>query len=226
MSTFLDITNLRSQSQGSHLNRAIFRLKTVVDRKAIREQAQEFLKKHPELDPKTPRWKREFKKVMKPAWTTIEYVTIVGTDRNCVSDRPAIDRDRETYHAAYRAFKAGLAQEDAGGTSLRHWAAADPLSRISDELIEALHYHKIYTVEQVHGCADSNVPAIHGFRKLQEKAGEFLEVQAELKRDAKSKAELNEELQKRDAKLAELEAKLTALTAEPATRTTARKGAA
>lgn len=214
----LDITNNPNRREGSNLNRAIFREKTVLDRDEIRRQAKQFLIDHPELDPKRAGWKRKFKP--KNAFKTVEYVTIVGGDRNNVVDRPAIQRDRETYHAAYRAFKAGLTQIDAGSTSLRTWAVADPIARISDDLVEALAYFKIYTVEQVAGCADSNVPAIQGFRDLQKKAADFLEVQAEQKTEAASRAVLNEELQKRDAmiadqskKYAELEAKLNALSA-------------
>lgn len=215
MSGVWDVTEGRDVAS-ARANRVIFHKKAVWDRAAMKQELMERLAQWQKDNPGQKPRASKLKAI--PKWKTVEYITIITGDRTNIVDRPAIDKDRALYHVQYQAFLRDANQDEFSGTTLKAWNLLDPAAKLDEALIQEFAYHKIFTVEQLVSCPDSNVPPMMHFRDIQKRAREYLDYSQE----KASFAQLQGELKKRDElieeqnkKYAELVAKIDAMSTGP-----------
>lgn len=131
----------------------------------------------------------------RPIYRDVEYIDIrqPGSPDNVC--RPASARDIDRFPRHYAAFKNRVNEDEyLEGTRLSEW----PL--VSRSQVEELSFFGIKTVEQLATCADAHGQAFMGFHGLKQRANEWLKVAKE----NKAAIELQAELNRRDAEIAEL----------------------
>lgn len=158
--------------------------------------------------------KTEVKPAGRPIYDDVEFIEIVTPgDKLNVPKRPMRAHDKKRFATEYARWVAmGRGDGPLTGTPLKEW----PL--ISRSQVEELAYFKIRTVEELAGTTDGNAQTLGAhYGLLREKAREYLE---KAKQGA-SQAHMETELAKRDAVIAELLAKVNALSANDDVETAA-----
>jgi hypothetical protein len=137
----------------------------------------------------------------RPIFRDIECIKIYNSKDNVI-DRPVRDTDKQRWPGAYNAWKlSGASEPGASGTRLEHWP------QMTRAQVEEYKYFKVFTVEQLAELPDTTVQKIMGAPQLRQKARLYVEA-------AKSEAPLlamQQELDKRDGKIAQLEAEVARL---------------
>lgn len=134
----------------------------------------------------------------------VEYVKIVVPGDRDGPDRPATQRDRETYARQYAAFLANKSQDAASGTPL------SSVPWLAPSLVADLHHFNCRTLEQLAAMPDTSAQKFPGILALRQKARDFIE----LAKGAAPMAKLREELEESRRNERELRASLEALAAE------------
>lgn len=139
----------------------------------------------------------------KPSYVRQAFITIQApNDKLTTIHTPVTDFYEWRFPYEWEAFKNG--DEIAlRGTPIEQWSELQPTQ------IKELKFNGIHTVEQIAQLNDSHAGRLRTFFSLKAKAQKFVD---SLKVDEKTK-ELNAELAKRDAEMAEMKAKLDALLA-------------
>jgi hypothetical protein len=139
----------------------------------------------------------------RPIFEDTDYIEIMQPgNKDSIIRRPATDRDKSRFSEHYRKYEARVTDDHIEGTLLSEWPA------ISRAQVEELRFLNIRTVEQLAQIADSNAQNIMGIQGLKSKAAKFLET-------SKDQA-LSDRLAEIEARNAELEAKLAAVSENPA----------
>lgn len=151
------------------------------------------LKPHPD--------KEKTKQEGRPIFTSKEYVTImVPGDKNNIINRPVQDSDKRRFAAKYAAFKSGQEQQTTG-------TPLESVPWISREQVEEMKYFNVRTLEHLADLADMHAQRFMGINKLRQRARDHIA----LAKEQAPAMRLTEELRTRDAKIAELEAKMDLL---------------
>jgi hypothetical protein len=141
------------------------------------------------------------KEAGRPIFKEVEYVDIrvPGSPDNV--SRPATQRDRQRFPKHYAAFKERVTSDNVEGTLLTEWP------QITRSQADELAYFGIKTVEQLAQVSDANGQGLMGFHGMKRKANEWLKAAAQ----GVQVSELMAELHKRDEQIAEMQAKLEAM---------------
>lgn len=135
----------------------------------------------------------ETEKQGRPIYDETEFIRII-VSKDQIVDRPVRDSDKQRWPRQYAAWKnTGANEPGMMGTPL----SAFPL--IDRAQVETLRYFKVYTIEQLAELPDATAQGIPGIQKLKQQAAAHLMI-------AKEQApfvRMNEELQSRDATIAE-----------------------
>ena len=143
--------------------------------------------------------RKESRKQGRPIFDEVPYVDIrTPGDRTSHIFRPAAEIDKRRWQRHWEAFEKGNDVEGHRGTPLSVWPA------ISRAMVEELKYFNVYTVEQLADLSDTNAQNFMGVREWITRARAFL-AQTEGSRQAEA---LAAELEARDSRISELEAKL------------------
>lgn len=139
----------------------------------------------------------------RPVFTEVDYITIaVPGDKTSEVCRPATPDDKARFRTAWERYVAGQG-EVMVGTPLREWPG------VTRAQVEELAYFKVYTVEQLAEVSDGNLRSMGPLLALRQRARDFLE----RVRSAAPVEKMRQELEERDKKIADLMARMDALTA-------------
>lgn len=132
----------------------------------------------------------------------VDYIRIMTPgDKLCVIERPVDEIDRRRFAARYEKWKAG-AGDAIQGTPL------SSLPNMTPSKVEEYKFFNIHTVEALAEAPDNVGQKFFGFNEDKRRARAFLEV-------AKGNApfeKMEQELEARDSKIAELQAQIEAIT--------------
>jgi hypothetical protein len=128
----------------------------------------------------------------RPIYEDAEYITIiVPGDKESVVHRKLWAKDLERFPAQYQAFKNGASQQ-ISGTPLEHWPV------IGKGQVMELQFFNVRTVEDLANLADAHAHKFMGINKLRKQAQDWLAAA----KDAAHITKMNDELEKRDSKIA------------------------
>jgi hypothetical protein len=165
------------------------------------------LKPHPD--------KEKTKAEGRPIYSPREYVTImVPGDKLNVISRPVSDIDRRRFAPKYAAFQAGQAQAESG-------TPLESVPWISREQVEELKYFNVRSLENLANLADVHAQRFMGINALRQKARDHIQLAKEQAPALRLTAELrqrDEKIAQQDKLLAELAAKVEALTPKAAAK--------
>lgn len=127
----------------------------------------------------------------RPIFKDVPFVQIMAPgNKDSIIDRPADDMDKARFAEQYKRFMANQEQTPEG-TPLTEWP------ELTRSQIEEFKYMGVHTVEQLAGMSDGNAQGMMGLQALKQKAQAYLDG-------------FNE----KDAKIAELEARLAQMEQE------------
>jgi hypothetical protein len=145
----------------------------------------------------------------RPIFEDREFVEIIPIgDTKTVISKPVTDVERQRFPEEYAVFKRGIEQTFAG-TPLNQWPIMLPAQ------IKLFNHFNVYTVEQLADLDDIAIGRIGpGTRDFVEKARAFIakaKGSADVQRYASENAEMKEEIAEQRKIIAELSAKVSAL---------------
>lgn len=148
----------------------------------------------------------------RPIFEDREFVEIIPIgDTKTVVTKPVTDIERQRFPEEYAVFKRGIEQTFAG-TPLNQWPIMLPAQ------IKLFNHFNVYTVEQLSDLDDIAIGRIGpGTRDFVEKARAFIakaKGSADVQRYASENAEMKEEIAEQRKIIAELSAKVGALSEE------------
>jgi hypothetical protein len=142
-------------------------------------------------------------------WVNVEYIRIISaTDKFNAPHRPVEPEDKVRFARQYEAWKKGISETPKSGQSLKAWPGITPAE------VNVLAQAGIHTVEALAAASDEQVGEDGPYVALRDSARRFIDVAGNITAITRMEAE------KRalEARVAELEERLTNPDAEPAKR--------
>ena len=142
-------------------------------------------------------------------WANIEYIRIISAlDKYNAPHRPVEPEDKVRFVHQYEAWKKGLVEAPASGHPLKAWPGISPAE------VNVLAQAGIHTVEALADASDEQVGADGPYLQLRDSSRRFLDVASNLT----ALNRLDAEKRALEARVAELEERLTSPDAEPVKR--------
>lgn len=142
-------------------------------------------------------------------WVDKEYIRIISaTDKFNVPHRPVEPEDKVRFSRQYEAWKKGISEAPKSGQPLKTWPGITPAE------VNILAQAGIHTVEALAGASDEQVGEDGPYLVLRDSARRFLDVAGNITK----LNQLDAEKRALEARVAELEERLTNPEAEPVRR--------